>query len=192
MVFTASTHLKFFPINPFILSNLVHFSTFILLGSVVAQTSPGKLPVFHHAMILMTMILMETQINGDPTDVKRARRMLSNRESARRSRRRKQEQMNEFDTQAGQLRGEHSTLLSRLSDMNHKCDAAAVDNRILRADIETLRTKIMILTKFMNPTDQRVERANLLPEQVNREGMQNQFATNPNLYETLLHWNHKH
>jgi hypothetical protein len=37
--------------------------------------------------------------NGDPTDVKRARRMLSNRESARRSRRRKQEQMNEFDTQ---------------------------------------------------------------------------------------------
>lgn len=37
---------------------------------------PGKLPVFHHAMILMTMILMETQINGDPTDVKRARRYL--------------------------------------------------------------------------------------------------------------------
>lgn len=49
----------------------------------------------------MTMILMETQKradNGDLTDVKRARRMLSvsNRESARRSRRRKQEQMSEF------------------------------------------------------------------------------------------------
>ena len=153
--------------------------------------------------------------------------------------------------------------------MNHKCDAAAVDNRILRADIETLRTKvihiyillvscdsmsvttpeIMILTRFMaliykqilvqvkmveetvkrvtgvNPlhwarpnmgtplnntpidssrilpnsnhmlepaipsttnaglaSNQRVERANLLLEQVNREGMQNQFAINPNLY----------
>lgn len=28
--------------------------------------------------------------------------------------------------------------------MNHKYDAAAVDNRILRADIETLRTKVYI------------------------------------------------
>ncbi|KAL0867146.1 hypothetical protein Bca101_046264 [Brassica carinata] len=171
--------------------------------------------------------------NGDPTDVKRARRMLSNRESARRSRRRKQEQMNEFDTQVGQLRGEHSTLLSRLSDMNHKCDAAAVDNRILRADIETLRTKVKMAEEtvkrvtgvnplhcarpnmgiLLNNTpnsnhisrqaipsttiagmapNQRVDSANLLPEQVNREGMQNQFATNSNLYETLPHWNHKH
>ncbi|XP_010515998.1 PREDICTED: basic leucine zipper 25-like [Camelina sativa] len=180
--------------------------------------------------------------NGDPTDVKRARRMLSNRESARRSRRRKQEQMNEFDTQVGQLRAEHSTLLTRLSDMNHKYDAAAVDNRILRADIETLRTKVKMAEETVkrvtgvNPLhwarpnmgipfnntpsapsrippnsnhilksavpstttnaglapNQRVETANFLPEQVNREGMQNPFAPDSNLYETLPHWNHKH
>lgn len=180
--------------------------------------------------------------NGDPTDVKRARRMLSNRESARRSRRRKQEQMNEFDTQVGQLRAEHSTLINRLSDMNHKYDAAAVDNRILRADIETLRTKVKMAEETVkrvtgvNPLhwsrpnmgipfsntpsasssippnsnhilkpansstntsaglaqNQRVETANFLPEQVNREGMQNPFAPDSNLYETLPHWNHKH
>ncbi|XP_010520981.1 PREDICTED: basic leucine zipper 25 [Tarenaya hassleriana] len=85
---------------------------------------------------------METTENGDPADTKRARRMLSNRESARRSRRRKQEQKNELETQVGQLRVENSTLLKRLSDMNHKHDTAAVDNRILKADIETMRTKV--------------------------------------------------
>ncbi|CAH8360242.1 unnamed protein product [Eruca vesicaria subsp. sativa] len=221
-------------------------------GSVVPQTSPGVSSV---RSVPSTSIPKKTYVpatsvssrddsdddddldgdadNGDPTDVKRARRMLSNRESARRSRRRKQEQMSEFDTQVGQLRGEHSTLLSRLGDMNHKCDAAAVDNRILRADIETLRTKVQMaeetvkrvtgvnplhwarpnMSSPLNNTpnsnhisksaipitssaglapNQRVERANLLPEQVNREGMQNQFVTNPNLYETLPHWNNKH
>ncbi|KAL5561804.1 hypothetical protein UlMin_031551 [Ulmus minor] len=85
---------------------------------------------------------MENMENMDPSDVKRARRMLSNRESARRSRRRKQAQMSELETQVGQLRVEHSTLLKSLTDVNHKYDNAAVDNRILKADIETLRAKV--------------------------------------------------
>ncbi|AEE79256.1 bZIP transcription factor-like protein [Arabidopsis thaliana] len=231
-------------------------------GSIVAQTSPGASSVRFSPTTSTQkkpdVPARQTSIssrddsddddldgdadNGDPTDVKRARRMLSNRESARRSRRRKQEQMNEFDTQVGQLRAEHSTLINRLSDMNHKYDAAAVDNRILRADIETLRTKVKMAEETVkrvtgvNPLhwsrpnmgipfsntpsasssippnsnhilkpansstntsaglaqNQRVETANFLPEQVNREGMQNPFAPDSNLYETLPHWNHKH
>ncbi|KAM1032101.1 hypothetical protein ACFX13_036590 [Malus domestica] len=85
---------------------------------------------------------IEINENMDPSGVKRARRMLSNRESARRSRRRKQAQMSELETQVGQLRVEHSGLLKRLTDVNQKYDNAAVDNRILRADIETLRAKV--------------------------------------------------
>ncbi|KAE8668821.1 Histone acetyltransferase [Hibiscus syriacus] len=50
--------------------------------------------------------------------------------------------MNEFEGQVGQLRVEHSTLLNRLTEMNHKYDEAAVDNRIMKADIETLRAKV--------------------------------------------------
>ncbi|XP_039043558.1 light-inducible protein CPRF2-like isoform X2 [Hibiscus syriacus] len=84
----------------------------------------------------------ETTENMDPADAKRARRMRSNRESARRSRRRKQAHMNELEAQVAQLRVEHSTLLKNLTDMNHKYDEAAVDNRILKADIETLRAKV--------------------------------------------------
>ncbi|KAI4329734.1 hypothetical protein MLD38_028084 [Melastoma candidum] len=83
-----------------------------------------------------------TTENKDPAEDKRMRRMQSNRESARRSRRRKQVQMNELETQVGQLKVEHSTLLKRLTDINHNYDEASVDNRILKADIETLRAKV--------------------------------------------------
>ncbi|XP_061972107.1 light-inducible protein CPRF2-like [Populus nigra] len=86
-----------------------------------------------------------TNENRDPTDAKRVRRMQSNRESARRSRRRKQAQLNERETQVGQLRDERSSLLSRFTDVNQKCDAASIDNRILKADIETLRAKVKMV-----------------------------------------------
>uniref|UniRef100_A0A2P2K9L9 BZIP domain-containing protein n=3 Tax=Rhizophora mucronata TaxID=61149 RepID=A0A2P2K9L9_RHIMU len=83
-----------------------------------------------------------TNENTDPADVKRARRMKSNRESARRSRRRKQAQLNELETQVSQLRDEQNSLLSRRTDIDKKCDAAVVNNRILRANIEALRAKV--------------------------------------------------
>jgi hypothetical protein len=80
--------------------------------------------------------------NTDPTDVKRVRRMLSNRESARRSRRRKQAHLTELETQVSQLRGENSTLVKRLTDVSQKYTESAVDNRVLKADVETLRAKV--------------------------------------------------
>ncbi|KAF8031356.1 hypothetical protein BT93_D0523 [Corymbia citriodora subsp. variegata] len=83
-----------------------------------------------------------TTENHNPAEVRRARRMQSNRESARRSRRRKQEHMSELENQVGQLKVEHTALLKRLTDMNQKYDVASVDNRILKADIETLRAKV--------------------------------------------------
>ncbi|CAL9053071.1 bZIP transcription factor RISBZ2-like isoform X2 [Musa acuminata AAA Group] len=84
----------------------------------------------------------ETNDNMDVTDIKRIRRMLSNRESARRSRRRKQAHLSELEVQVSQLRIENSSLLKRLTDINQKYSDAAVDNRILKADVETLRAKV--------------------------------------------------
>nr|GMD40359.1 light-inducible protein CPRF2 [Ipomoea batatas] len=84
----------------------------------------------------------ETTDKMNPADVKRVRRMLSNRESARRSRRRKQAHLTELDTQVSQLRVENSSLLKRLTDISQKYNEAAVDNRVLKADIETLRAKV--------------------------------------------------
>ncbi|KAL6989791.1 Light-inducible protein cprf2 [Sarracenia purpurea var. burkii] len=68
--------------------------------------------------------------------------MISNRESARRSRRRKQAHLTELETQVAQLRVENSSLLKRLTDISQKYNEAAVDNRVLKADVETLRAKV--------------------------------------------------
>lgn len=84
----------------------------------------------------------ETTQGMDPADTKRVRRMLSNRESARRSRRRKQAHLTELETQVSQLRVENSSLLKRLTDISQKYNEAAVDNRVLKANVETLRAKV--------------------------------------------------
>ncbi|XP_019187423.1 PREDICTED: light-inducible protein CPRF2 [Ipomoea nil] len=84
----------------------------------------------------------ETTDKTNPADVKRVRRMLSNRESARRSRRRKQAHLTELETQVSQLRVENSSLLKRLTDISQKYNESAVDNRVLKADVETLRAKV--------------------------------------------------
>ncbi|KAG6645450.1 light-inducible protein CPRF2-like [Carya illinoinensis] len=84
----------------------------------------------------------ELSENMDPADAKRVRRMLSNRESARRSRRRKQAHLTELETQVAQLRVENSSLLKRLTEISQNYNEAAVDNRVLKADVETLRAKV--------------------------------------------------
>ncbi|KVH92082.1 Basic leucine-zipper, C-terminal [Cynara cardunculus var. scolymus] len=71
----------------------------------------------------------ETTQNMDPTDAKRVRR-------------RKQAHLTELETQVSQLRVENSSLLKRLTDISQKYNEAAVDNRVLKADVETMRAKV--------------------------------------------------
>ncbi|CAA7058800.1 unnamed protein product [Microthlaspi erraticum] len=67
------------------------------------------------------------ETNMNPTNVKRVRRMLSNRESARRSRRRKQAHL----TTGTSLIMENSKLLNgSLTDVTHTFNDAAVENRV--------------------------------------------------------------
>eukprot|EP00252_Welwitschia_mirabilis_P007749 TRINITY_DN19418_c0_g1_i2.p1 TRINITY_DN19418_c0_g1~~TRINITY_DN19418_c0_g1_i2.p1 ORF type:complete len:216 (+),score=54.29 TRINITY_DN19418_c0_g1_i2:319-966(+) len=85
----------------------------------------------------------------DPSDVKRMRRMISNRESARRSRRRKQAHLSDLEMQVAQLRVENASLFKRLTEMSQKYSEAAVDNRVLRADVEALRAKVKMAEEYV-------------------------------------------
>ncbi|KAF6144486.1 hypothetical protein GIB67_035347 [Kingdonia uniflora] len=77
-------------------------------------------------------------------DVKRIRRMVSNRESARRSRRRKQAHLVDLELQVEQLRGENASLYKQFSDTNRQFGEAATDNRVLKSDVEALRVKVKL------------------------------------------------
>ncbi|KAM0841257.1 hypothetical protein ACQ4PT_059108 [Festuca glaucescens] len=79
----------------------------------------------------------------NPTDVKRMRRMVSNRESARRSRKRKQAHLVELETQVDQLRGDNASIFKQLTDANQQFTTAVTDNRILKSGVEALRMKVI-------------------------------------------------
>ncbi|XP_044958622.1 bZIP transcription factor RISBZ5 isoform X1 [Hordeum vulgare subsp. vulgare] len=80
--------------------------------------------------------------SGKSSDTRRIRRMVSNRESARRSRRRKHAQLTDLELQVEQLKNESATLFKQLTEANQQFTTAVTDNRILKSDVETLRIKV--------------------------------------------------
>jgi chromosome segregation ATPase len=82
--------------------------------------------------------------SNDPSDLKRIRRMVSNRESARRSRRRKQAHLADLEVQVDQLRGENSTLYKQLTGATQQYRDADTNNRVLKSNVEALRAKVKL------------------------------------------------
>lgn len=91
-----------------------------------------------------------------PGDIKRMRRMLSNRESARRSRRRKQAHLSDLEMQVAQLRVENSSLFKQLNEITQKFNSALVDNRVLKSDVEALRAKVKMAEDIVTRAPVRV------------------------------------
>ncbi|XP_073001002.1 bZIP transcription factor RISBZ4-like [Typha latifolia] len=87
-------------------------------------------------------IEIEDEQGTNVQDTKRMRRMVSNRESARRSRKRKQAHLADLELQVDQLRGENASLFKQLTDANQQFTGAVTDNRILKSDVEALRVKV--------------------------------------------------
>ncbi|XP_027154733.1 basic leucine zipper 9-like isoform X2 [Coffea eugenioides] len=80
----------------------------------------------------------------DPMDLKRIKRMVSNRESARRSRRRKQAHLADLEQQVEQLRGENGSLFKQLADASQQFKDASTNNRVLKSDVEAFRAKVKL------------------------------------------------
>jgi predicted nucleic acid-binding Zn-ribbon protein len=68
--------------------------------------------------------------------------MLSNRESARRSRKRKQAHLNDLESQVSQLRSENASLQKRLSDMTQKYKQSTTEYGNLQDDMNAMRRKV--------------------------------------------------
>ncbi|KFK27745.1 hypothetical protein AALP_AA8G423600 [Arabis alpina] len=88
--------------------------------------------------------LGQSEMNNDPNDLKRIRRKFSNRESAKRSRKRKQDHLAGLESQVDSLKGENSTLYKQLIDATHQFRSAGTNNRVLKSDVETLRVKVKL------------------------------------------------
>lgn len=80
----------------------------------------------------------------DAIALKRIKRMVSNRESARRSRSRKQAHLVELEQQVDQLRGENATLFKQLTDATQQFKDSTTNNRVLKSDVEALRAKVKL------------------------------------------------
>ncbi|CAN0859264.1 Basic leucine zipper 9 [Linum grandiflorum] len=84
------------------------------------------------------------QSTNPGSDLKRIRRMVSNRESARRSRRRKQAHLADLEIQVEQLTGESASLYKQLSDATQQYRNADTNHRVLKSDVEALRAKVKL------------------------------------------------
>ncbi|KAK4795313.1 hypothetical protein SAY86_013307 [Trapa natans] len=71
-------------------------------------------------------------------DERKRRRMESNRESARRSRMRKQKHMNDLKGQLAQLRATNSEILARIGFTGHHLARVEAENAVLRAQMSEL------------------------------------------------------
>ncbi|XP_075475921.1 basic leucine zipper 43-like [Primulina tabacum] len=74
---------------------------------------------------------------------RKQRRMISNRESARRSRMRKQKHLDELWSQVVCLRNENSQLLDRLNDYSERYDQVVQENCQLKEEASELRQTIV-------------------------------------------------
>ncbi|KAJ8758703.1 hypothetical protein K2173_000424 [Erythroxylum novogranatense] len=113
----------------------------------------------------------------NPVDVKRIRRMVSNRESARRSRRRRQAHLADLEFQVERLAGENASLSRQLSDAAQQYSNANTNNRVLKSDVEALRAKVKLAEDMVTrgsvtcSLNQLVQNHLSLPQLLNNHGL---------------------
>lgn len=83
-------------------------------------------------------------------DQKKRKRMLSNRESARRSRMRKQKHMDDLMAQMSQLRDENGQILTALNITTQQYLGVEAENSVLRTQMIELRTRLQSLNEILH------------------------------------------
>lgn len=82
-------------------------------------------------------------------DERKRKRMLSNRESARRSRMRKQKHLNDLTTDLTRLRKENNQLITSVSITTQRYLTVESENSVLRAQVEELSHRLDSLNEIV-------------------------------------------
>ncbi|KAL5557384.1 hypothetical protein UlMin_039620 [Ulmus minor] len=89
--------------------------------------------------------------SGDSgSDQKKRKRMLSNRESARRSRMRKQKHLDDLNGQVAQLRKDNSQILTSINITAQLFVNIEAENSVLRAQMAELTNRLQALNDIIN------------------------------------------
>lgn len=83
-------------------------------------------------------------------DQRKRKRMISNRESARRSRMRKQKHLDDLSVQVSQLRNENQQILTSVNLTTQRFLAVESENSVLRAQLNELNNRFESLNEIIN------------------------------------------
>ncbi|MED6171170.1 hypothetical protein PIB30_038252 [Stylosanthes scabra] len=83
-------------------------------------------------------------------DQRKRKRMISNRESARRSRMRKQKHLDDLVSQVGQLRKENQQILTSVNITTQQYLSVESENSVLRAQVEELSHRLDSLNEIID------------------------------------------
>ncbi|XP_019168656.1 PREDICTED: bZIP transcription factor 53-like [Ipomoea nil] len=85
-------------------------------------------------------------------DEKKRKRMISNRESARRSRMKKQKRVEELTLEVGRLQAANSAIVGRIDDISKKYEVMAIEKSVLKAQEVELSERLKYLNDVMKNT----------------------------------------
>ncbi|KAL1815763.1 hypothetical protein ACET3Z_018337 [Daucus carota] len=94
--------------------------------------------------------LQNSGSEGDLMDQRKRKRMQSNRESARRSRQRKQNHLDELMAQAAQLRKENSQITTTTNMTTQQYAKVEAENSVLRAQMDELSQRLQSLNEILD------------------------------------------
>ncbi|KAM0015716.1 putative transcription factor bZIP family [Helianthus debilis subsp. tardiflorus] len=98
--------------------------------------------------------LPPTGSDNDPRyanfDERKRKRMISNRESARRSRAKKQERLDELLAEISQLQNDNSTIMKKIDGATQMYVGAASQNNVLRAQLTELTERLHSLNSVLH------------------------------------------
>lgn len=83
-------------------------------------------------------------------DQRKRKRMISNRESARRSRMRKQKHLDDLALQVSQLRNENQQIVTSVNLTTQRFLAVESENSVLRAQLNELNNRFESLNEIIN------------------------------------------